>query len=82
MKTDGSRTFSGSPRSAVSEVWADEMKGRASGLRESIEKGWRVSERDKLEGWEQKTEVDSRLIQITLDGMLQTDRQSFKTKYH
>jgi len=81
MKTQRSRTFSGPPRSAVSETWANEMKGRASGLRESIEKGWRVSERDKLEGWEQKTGVDSRVIQITLDGMLQKDRQSFKTKY-
>jgi hypothetical protein len=57
------------------------MRGRASEFRSIIGKGWRVVESHNLEDWEQTTGVDSRNIQITLDGVLQTDLQSFATKY-
>jgi hypothetical protein len=59
----------------------NEMRGRASEFRRIFGKGWRVVESHNLEDWEQTTGVDSRNIQITLDGVLQTDLQSFATKY-
>jgi hypothetical protein len=58
------------------------MKDRAPEFRKVIEKGWRDAETDNLEDWEQKSGVDSRDIQITLDGMIQSDQKSFETKYH
>jgi hypothetical protein len=82
MKTHRSRRSSGLPRSADSQAWVNEMRGRASEFRRIIEKGWRVVESHNLEDWERKTGVDSRDIQTTLDGMLQTDLKSFETKYH
>jgi hypothetical protein len=79
--TSSRRGSSGPLTSAVSQVWVDKMKDRAPEFRRVIEKGWKDAERDKLEGWEQESGVDSRDIQRKLDGMRRAGLVSFDTKY-
>jgi len=81
MKTQRSRGSSEPPRSAMSQAWVDEMKDRAPRFRKIIGKKWEDAERDHIEDWEQKTGIDPRDLQRTLDGMRRAGLVSFDTKY-